>query len=112
MIGLFGLAGLAGVLSGLHGGRLHDRGWSLPATGAAWVLALGAFAVAVLLVGLVWAVGRRYLQRPYRIRIKTKPEDAAILADDPERNFAGNVCAQRGQECAGEIRCFRRRSSP
>ena len=48
MIGLFGLAGLAGVLSGLHGGRLHDRGWSLPATGAAWVLALGAFAVAVL----------------------------------------------------------------
>lgn len=46
VIGLFGMAGLAGVLSGLHGGRLHDRGWSLPATGAAWVLALGAFAVA------------------------------------------------------------------
>jgi Fe-S oxidoreductase/nitrate reductase gamma subunit len=33
----------------------------------------------VFLVGLVWAVGRRYLQRPYRIRIKTKPEDAVIL---------------------------------
>lgn len=48
VIGLFGLAGLAGVLSGLHGGRLHDRGWSLPATGAAWVLALGAFAVATI----------------------------------------------------------------
>ncbi|MEV4483536.1 MFS transporter [Micromonospora coxensis] len=47
VIGLFGLAGLAGVLSGLHGGRLHDRGWSLPATGTAWVLALGAFVVAV-----------------------------------------------------------------
>ncbi|MEU4482551.1 MFS transporter [Micromonospora sp. NPDC023966] len=46
VIGSFGLAGLAGVLSGLHGGRLHDRGWSLPATGAAWVLALGAFVVA------------------------------------------------------------------
>ncbi|WP_422769783.1 MFS transporter [Plantactinospora sp. WMMC1484] len=46
VIGLFGLVGFAGVLSGLHGGRLHDRGWSLPATGTAWVLALGAFVVA------------------------------------------------------------------
>jgi Fe-S oxidoreductase len=34
----------------------------------------------VFLVGLVWAIGRRYIQRPYRIRIKTKPEDAVILA--------------------------------
>jgi len=37
-------------------------------------------AVGVLfLVGIVWAIGRRYVQRPYRIRIKTKPEDAVIL---------------------------------
>ena len=28
------------------------------------------------LVGIVWAIARRYVQRPYRIRIKTKPEDA------------------------------------
>jgi Fe-S oxidoreductase/nitrate reductase gamma subunit len=33
----------------------------------------------VFLVGIVWAIGRRYIQRPYRIRIKTKPEDAVIL---------------------------------
>ncbi|WMF04537.1 MFS transporter [Micromonospora robiginosa] len=46
VIGLFGLAGLAGVLAGLRGGRLHDRGRSLPATGVAWALALGAFVVA------------------------------------------------------------------
>ncbi|MGV9212195.1 MFS transporter [Micromonospora sp. RB23] len=46
VIGMFGLVGLAGVLSGLRGGRLHDRGWSLPATGAAWALALVAFVVA------------------------------------------------------------------
>jgi predicted MFS family arabinose efflux permease len=43
VIGSFGLAGLAGALAVQHAGRLHDRGWSLPATGAAWVLALGAF---------------------------------------------------------------------
>jgi Fe-S oxidoreductase/nitrate reductase gamma subunit len=34
----------------------------------------------IFLVGIVWAIGRRYLHRPYRIRIKTKPEDAVILA--------------------------------
>jgi Fe-S oxidoreductase/nitrate reductase gamma subunit len=34
----------------------------------------------IFLIGVGWAIGRRYIQRPYRIRIKTKPEDALILA--------------------------------
>jgi Fe-S oxidoreductase/nitrate reductase gamma subunit len=33
----------------------------------------------VFLVGIVWAILRRYVQRPYRIRIKSKPEHAVIL---------------------------------
>ena len=33
----------------------------------------------VFTVGILWALARRYLERPYRIRIKTKPEDAVIL---------------------------------
>ena len=33
----------------------------------------------VFLIGIGWAVLRRYVQRPYRIRIKSKPEDAAML---------------------------------
>ncbi len=33
----------------------------------------------IFLIGVGWAVLRRYVQRPYRIRIKTKPEDALIL---------------------------------
>lgn len=41
--------------------------------------AVGDAAGAVFLVGLLWAIGRRYIQRPYRIRIKTKPEHAVIL---------------------------------
>lgn len=42
--------------------------------------AMGADLAGVLfLVGIVWAIVRRYVQRPYRIRIKTKPEDALIL---------------------------------
>jgi len=34
----------------------------------------------VFLIGVVWAIVRRYVQRPYRIRIKSKPEHALILA--------------------------------
>jgi Fe-S oxidoreductase/nitrate reductase gamma subunit len=33
----------------------------------------------VYLGGLVWAMSRRYIQRPWRIRSKSKPEDAWIL---------------------------------
>ena len=33
----------------------------------------------IFVVGILWAIVRRYVQRPYRIRIKTKPEDAVIL---------------------------------
>jgi Fe-S oxidoreductase/nitrate reductase gamma subunit len=40
---------------------------------------VGNAAGVVFVVGILWAIGRRYVQRPYRIRIKTKPEDALIL---------------------------------
>ena len=30
-------------------------------------------------VGVVWAILRRYVQRPYRIRIKSRPEHVLIL---------------------------------
>ncbi len=33
----------------------------------------------IFVAGIGWAIARRYVQRPYRIRIKTKPEDAVIL---------------------------------
>ncbi|AEA22952.1 MFS transporter [Pseudonocardia benzenivorans] len=46
VIGLVGLAGLAGALAAQRAGRLHDRGWSLPASGVAWALAVVTFVVA------------------------------------------------------------------
>ncbi|HLY81809.1 MAG TPA: heterodisulfide reductase-related iron-sulfur binding cluster [Acidimicrobiales bacterium] len=51
----------------LHG-RVYE-GYSLVATTAG----------AAFLIGITWAIVRRYVQRPYRLRIKTRPEDAVIL---------------------------------
>ncbi len=52
----------------LHGGVYE--GYSL----------VGDVAGTTFLIGIVWAGVRRYIQKPYRIRIKTKPEHAVILA--------------------------------
>ena len=41
---------------------------------------IGDVAGATFLIGVVWAIMRRWVQRPYRIRIKTKPEHAVILS--------------------------------
>lgn len=46
VIGLFGLAGLAGAVAAQRTGVLHDRGWSLPATGAALAFVLASFVLA------------------------------------------------------------------
>ncbi|OWY60801.1 iron-sulfur protein, partial [cyanobacterium TDX16] len=40
---------------------------------------VGDTAGVFLLIGVLWALFRRYVQRPYRIRIKTKPEHLLIL---------------------------------
>jgi len=41
--------------------------------------AFGDLMGVLFLVGLVWAFARRYVIKVYRIRIKTRPEDAVIL---------------------------------
>ncbi len=41
--------------------------------------AVGDIAGMMFVIGVTWAIVRRYVMRPYRIRIKTKPEHGAIL---------------------------------
>ncbi|WP_149139470.1 MFS transporter [Gemmobacter caeruleus] len=59
-IGLMGLAGLAGAIASRRAGIMHDKGWSVPATGAALgLLALsliGAWFAQSSIIGLVVAV--------------------------------------------------------
>ncbi|MFF2315947.1 MFS transporter [Arthrobacter sp. NPDC058097] len=56
-IGLVGLAGLAGALGARRAGAIHDRGWSVPATGAALVLLslslAGAWLASGSIIGLI-----------------------------------------------------------
>jgi predicted MFS family arabinose efflux permease len=47
-IGLVGLVGLAGALAAQRAGRLHDRGWSVPANG----IALAGVLIALVLAGV------------------------------------------------------------
>ena len=60
VIGLFGLVGLVGAVAAQRAGVLHDRGWSLPASGVGWALVVVAFVVAALgrgsVVGIVVAI--------------------------------------------------------
>jgi predicted MFS family arabinose efflux permease len=48
VIGLFGLLGLAGVVAAQRTGALHDRGWSIRATGIGYALLLVSFVLAGL----------------------------------------------------------------
>jgi Fe-S oxidoreductase/nitrate reductase gamma subunit len=51
----------------LHGGVYQSYAFIADVAGVLFV------------TGIVWAIVRRYIQRPYRLRVKTRPEDAVIL---------------------------------
>ena len=75
--GFLGLLGVTTVLEVDH--QLPEDLKFLPGRVYMGYSLFGDFAGVVFTGGVIWAIVRRYVQRPYRIRIKTKPEDAVIL---------------------------------
>ena len=75
--GFLGLLAVTTVLEVDH--QLPERAKFLHGTTYMAYSMFGDLAGLVFVTGIVWAIVRRYVQRPYRIRIKTKPEHAAIL---------------------------------
>jgi Fe-S oxidoreductase/nitrate reductase gamma subunit len=75
--GFLGLLGVTTVLEVDH--QMPERAKFLHGKTYLAYSLFGDLAGVVFMVGIVWAIVRRYVQRPYRIRIKTKPEYAAIL---------------------------------
>ena len=60
--------------------------------------AVGDVAGVVFVTGVLWAIVRRYVQRVYRIRIKSKPEHALILGEVFDATVIHNALAQHPAE--------------
>ncbi|HZM76224.1 MAG TPA: MFS transporter [Candidatus Limnocylindrales bacterium] len=101
VIGLFGLAGLAGAVAVQRFGRLYDRGWSLPATGALWVLALLAFVLAGFAGGSALAVIAVVVALDVALQGQTILNKSRILAVSPEARSRLNTAYITGTFAGG-----------
>ncbi|MBO1030074.1 MFS transporter [Tessaracoccus sp. SD287] len=110
-IGLFGLAGLAGALVSRRVGVLHDRGHSVAATGALWLLALlvwvgvgfGARSLAVLIAAVVLidvALQGQMILNQIRLFAVSDAERSRLNAVFVTFNF---VAAAAGSAAAGAL---------
>lgn len=110
-IGLVGLAGLAGALAARQAGTLHDRGWSVPATGAALALLVlslvvawaGRTSIVVLVVAVVLldvAVQAGLLLGQTRLFALAGPARSRMNTAVVVGNFAGGAI---GSAAAGPL---------
>jgi len=110
-IGLVGLAGLGGALVAQFAGKLHDRGWSIPATGAALVLALASLCAAALGSASIVVMLVVVVLFDVAIQVLNVLNTARLLSVDPSArsrlntafvtcNFVGGAC---GSALAGVL---------
>ncbi|MDH6221078.1 MFS transporter [Streptomyces pseudovenezuelae] len=102
-IGLVSLVGLAGALAAQQAGHLHDRGWSVPATGAGLLLALasvvlgatGGTSIVVVLV-VVWLLNTA-------IQSVNVLNQTRLMSVDPQSRSRLNTAFVTGNFIGGTI---------
>ncbi|ELZ3956670.1 MULTISPECIES: MFS transporter [Enterobacteriaceae] len=82
-IGLVGIAGLAGALAARRAGSLHDKGYSVAATGYALILAIVSLAVTLIAVHTIWLVIIAVITFDMAIQTLNVVNQSRILALDP-----------------------------
>lgn len=111
MIGLFGLAGVAGAIAARRAGVLHDRGHSVAATGIFWALALvswiaagvGGHSIIVVIIVIVTidvALQGQLLLNQLRIFSISDAERSRLNAAFITANFLGGAV---GSASAGTL---------
>jgi predicted MFS family arabinose efflux permease len=102
-IGLVGLVGLAGALGARRAGRLHDRGWSVPATGAGLALALASLLLAALGSGSILLVLVAVLLLDVAIQGVNVLNQTRLFAIDPAARSRLNTAFVTGNFIGGAI---------
>jgi len=111
VIGLFGIAGLVGAMAAQNAGRLHDRGWSVPAFGLAWtgvavswaVAGAGATVLPLLLLAIVLldaAVQTQMVLNQTRVLALAPDARSRLNTAFVSMNFIGGAI---GSWAAGEL---------
>ncbi len=102
-IGLVGIAGLAGAIGAQRAGRLHDRGWSVGATGGALVLALISLIVAALGERSIVAVIIAVVLLDVAIQTVNVLNQSRLFAVDPNARSRLNTALMTNNFIGGAI---------
>lgn len=102
-IGLVGLVGLAGALAAQRAGRLHDRGWSIPATGIALAATIVSLAIAGIGAGSIVVVLIAVLLLDIAIQGVNVLNQTRLLAVDPDARSRLNTAFVTSNFIGGAI---------
>ncbi|MFJ3029461.1 MFS transporter [Curtobacterium sp. NPDC087080] len=102
-IGAVGLVGLAGAVAAQRVGRLHDRGWSVPVTGAAIVLVLVSLVVAGLGARSIVVVLVAVLLLDVGVQAANVLNQTRLFAIDPAARSRLNTAFVTGNFAGGAV---------
>lgn len=102
-IGLVGIAGLAGAIGAQRAGRLHDRGWSVAATGGALILAMISLVVAAAGARSVFAIIVAVVLLDVAIQTVNVLNQTRLFAVDPKARSRLNTALMTNNFIGGAI---------